>query len=99
MWYYIHNNLRIGPVDENIIHALIRGGTVVRETAVWKEGMQSWSPADATELHALFDSAPPTPPPFFGPAPYATLVSAYSPGSFKVLWLWFAWLVGAGLPL
>jgi len=98
MWYYIHNNQRIGPVDENIIHALIRKGTVVRETAVWKEGMQNWSPAGATELQVRFSSIPPTPPPYAGPTAYAMSV-AYSPGSFRTLWLWFAWLVGAGLPL
>ena len=99
MWYYMHNNQRIGPVDENIIHALIRNGTVDRETAVWKEGMQSWSLAGTTELQTHFGRVPPTPPPYHGPTVRYTSVPAYSPGSFKTLWLWFAWLAALGLPL
>jgi hypothetical protein len=99
MWHYIHNNQRIGPVDENIIRALIRRGTVVRETAVWKEGMQNWSPAGTTELQAQFSSMPPTPPPYYGPTASPMSAPSYSPGSFKALWLWFAWLEGVGLIL
>ena len=99
MWHYIHNNQRIGPVDENIIRALIRKGTVVRETPVWKEGMPNWSPAGTTALQVQFGSVPPTPPPYSGPTAYAVSAQSYSPDSFKALWLWFAWLVGAGLPL
>jgi hypothetical protein len=99
MWYYIHSNQRIGPVDDNIIFSLIRKGTVVRETAVWKDGMQNWSPAGTTTLQLQFNSVPPTPPPYFEPTAYAMSASSYSPTSFKTLWLWFAWLVGAGLPL
>lgn len=99
MWHYIYNNQQIGPVDQNIIRALIRNGTVVRETAVWKEGMQNWSPAGSTELQIQFSSMPPTPPLYSGPTAYSMSAPSYSPGSFKTLWLWFAWLVGVGLPL
>jgi hypothetical protein len=99
MWYYIHNNQRIGPVDENILRALIRNGTVARQTPVWKEGMQEWCQAGMTELQTQFASVPPAPPSYSGLGAYPTAALSYTPDSFKTLWLWFAWLAGLGLPL
>ena len=78
---------------------VIRNGTVGRGTAVWKEGMQSWSVAGTTELQARLARMPPTPPPYHGPTVRCTSVPAYPPSSFKTLWLWFAWLAALGLPL
>jgi len=99
MWYYVRDNQRIGPVDEGTMSSLIQNGTVIRQTPVWKDGMQDWAQAAMTELQSQFQSVPPTLPAYAGLTTYAPYPAYYPPGSFQSLWLWFAWLVGAGLPL
>jgi hypothetical protein len=97
MWYYICNNQQVGPLDDNIIHSLIRKGTIIRNTPVWKEGMPEWCHAGTTELQAQFRSIPPVPPSFSNVRVHSSLVSSYSAQTFRSLWRWFAWLVGAGM--
>lgn len=112
MWYHVQDGQRLGPHSENAVHALIANGSLQPDTLVWKAGMDNWAPASTTELAGLFTvqaaqnqpvptlTASQTPMPIQqdahipqGPA------YTYQPGSFRKLWLWFAWLVGAGIPL
>ncbi len=99
MWYYVRNSQRIGPVDDAAIINLIGNGTIIRQTAVWKEGMADWQEACQTELRDKFSGVPPTPPSFSGLTTYSATSLPYTPQSLKNLWLWFAWLVGVGFPL
>ena len=93
MWYFVRNNKKIGPVTHNELCELIANGTVIRETPVWKQGMQDWVKAGTIELSEHFST-----PPFYGDSPiYSTNLSIYTPDSFRKLWLWFAWSVGIGI--
>lgn len=42
MWYYILNEQQFGPVNEDEFDALILNGTILRQTPVWKQGMDNW---------------------------------------------------------
>ncbi|MCX7009650.1 MAG: DUF4339 domain-containing protein [Kiritimatiellaeota bacterium] len=99
MWYYVQNNQRQGPVDNTAVATLIQSGAITRQTLVWKEGMANWVAADQTELHEHLRSAPPTVQPPMVPAPYGVAVATYTTESMRMLWLWYAWLTGLGLPL
>jgi len=99
MWYYMRNNQRLGPVSGEELRTLIANGTVVGQTLVWNEEMQEWAQAGTTKLAVHFSSAPPSPPSHTSLTTYSMNPTVYEPQSFRKLWLWFAWLVGAGLPL
>jgi hypothetical protein len=99
MWYYVRNNQRIGPVEQNTIEELIQNGTIVRQTLVWKSPMSDWKQAGVTELAEKFSDIAPVPPSSFAITPYSDIRINFPPESLRNLWLWFAWLVGAGLPL
>lgn len=100
MWYYVRNSQRIGPVDQSDIEELIQNGTIVRQTLVWKSPMNDWKQAGVTELADKFTNVAPVPPGAFAAVRlyYDTMIN-FSPESLRKLWLWFAWLSGAGLPL
>jgi len=98
MWYYVRNSQRIGPVDDEKIVSLIQNGTVVRQTLVWKQGMQDWCQADSSELADKFSIVPPTPP--------GTRLTAYNPtqitfepDSLRILWIWYVCLTSIGAVL
>jgi hypothetical protein len=95
MWYYVRNNQRIGPVDDNALATLIQNGTIVRQTLVWKEGMGDWQEADASELAEKFSIVPPTAP-SRGLTTYSPSPITFKPESLRTLWLWYAWLIAAG---
>lgn len=95
MWYYVRNNQRIGPVDENTIISLIQNGTVVRQTLVWKEGMQDWLRADASELTDKFAVVAPVPP-GGSLTTYAPAATLYDPNSLRKLWIWYTCLASFG---
>ena len=88
MWYYLLSGQRVGPVGEDLTRALIKNGTITRQTLVWKDGLLDWTQAGHTELADCF----PATPSYSGP-------TIYPPQSFKTLWLWFVCLIGAGPPL
>jgi hypothetical protein len=96
MWYYVRNSQRIGPVDQNTIEELIQNGTIVRQTLVWKSPMSDWKQAGVTELADKFADIAPVPPSSFAITPYSDNRTNFSPESLRKLWLWFAWLLGAG---
>jgi hypothetical protein len=57
MWYYSVQNQQAGPVDEETIKGLISAKTIESKTLVWKKGMETWLPADATSLAAFLPAA------------------------------------------
>jgi uncharacterized RDD family membrane protein YckC len=69
-WYYVENGRQAGPVPEETLLALIRGGTVRLDTLLWREGMEEWK--------ALQDLSG-TEPPFLG-AVQAALAEAVAEG-------------------
>lgn len=97
MWYYVRNNQRIGPVDENTIISLIQNGTILRETLVWKQGMNDWQRADVSELAGKFSEVPPSPPGYRLTTYVPSSAMNYDPESFHKLWLWFTWLMICGI--
>jgi hypothetical protein len=99
MWYYVRNSQRIGPVDQSAIEELIQNGTIVRQTLVWKSPMNDWKQAGVTELADKFSDIAPIPPSSFAITPYSDIQINFPPESLRKLWLWFAWLLGAGFPL
>lgn len=99
MWYYVRNSQRIGPVEQSVIEELIQNGTIVRQTLVWKSPMSDWKQAGVTELADKFADIAPVPPPTFGGMPYSDIQINFTPDSLRKLWLWFAWLIGAGMLL
>ncbi|MHB9071150.1 MAG: DUF4339 domain-containing protein [Sedimentisphaerales bacterium] len=99
MWYYVRNSQRIGPVEQSVIEDLIQNGTIVRQTLVWKSPMSDWKQAGVTELADKFSDIAPIPPSSFAITSYSDVKINFSPESLRKLWLWFAWLLGAGLPL
>jgi hypothetical protein len=99
MWYYVRNSQRIGPVDESTVATLVQNGTIVRQTPVWREGMADWQQAAQTDLKTQFADVPPARPSYSGLTTYTATHESYTARSFRNLWLWFAWLVGAGFPL
>ena len=57
MWYYIVNNQKLGPIDDNALRQLIATGAVHSGTFVWKDGMADWVPVGSVpELAALVSS-------------------------------------------
>jgi hypothetical protein len=99
MWYYVRNSQRIGPVDQNTIEELIQNGTIVRQTLVWKSPMSDWKQAGVTELADKFSDIAPVPPSSFAITPYSDNCINFTPESLQKLWLWFTWLLCAGIPL
>jgi len=106
-WYYSENGNNIGPLEEAQLIELARSGAVKQETLVWAEGMGTWMELRHTDVARHLPALPPTPLPHPAQMPsvpgnnIAKAASAnwYEPASFRSLWLWYAWLLGAGVPL
>jgi membrane protease subunit (stomatin/prohibitin family) len=63
-WYVAINGEQRGPFDGKTIELEIANGTVKKDTLVWKQGMESWSPASSLpELASFFAQTPPPIPP------------------------------------
>jgi hypothetical protein len=43
-WFYARNDQQLGPVSPSDLQQLAQAGTILPETLVWKEGMESWQP-------------------------------------------------------
>jgi hypothetical protein len=95
MWYYVRNNQRIGPVDDNALAALIQNGTLTRQTLVWKEGMADWQQAGASELTEKFSAVPPSSP-SWGLTTSSGIEIGFKLESLYTLWLWYLWLAIIG---
>jgi hypothetical protein len=58
------NGQQAGPFDLNTLQGHATGGTLKRDSLVWKAGMAQWAKAgDVSELAALFANLPPPLPP------------------------------------
>jgi len=91
MWYYVCDNQRNGPVDEQTIDSLVQNGTVLRQTLVWKEGMKDWQRADETELAQRFALVSPVTAGSELP-PNLPVMPTYTAESLHKLWIWFTCL-------
>jgi membrane protease subunit (stomatin/prohibitin family) len=61
-FYVAVNGKQKGPYDAAKISKMISEGTIVRDSLVWKDGMENWTKAsDVEELSSLFTSVPPIP--------------------------------------
>ena len=67
-WYYVDAGKQAGPVTDEQLDELVRGGKVRGDTLLWRDGMASWEPYTKARPDGL---APPAPaaPPLAGPAP------------------------------
>lgn len=61
-WYCIIGNERKGPCKVDEIALEIRQGNIVRDSLVWKKGMENWIPAGQSPLSYIFRSTVPTMP-------------------------------------
>jgi len=53
-----------GPFDLNALKQMAGQGQINKDTLVWKQGMQQWSPAsDQPDLSNIFGAVPPPLPP------------------------------------
>lgn len=53
-WYFGENGQQIGPLDEAAVRQAIQQGRVTRQTLVWREGMEHWTPfAAVPELSTM----------------------------------------------
>ena len=71
-WYYIGHYGQLGPLAREQVDELVEGGVIVRDTYVWRVGMDAWMPAERVrELADAFRAAQPyaAPPPPPTPAP------------------------------
>lgn len=61
-WYYVSNNIRMGPssIQELIIEA--EKGNISRTSLVWKKGMENWLPAELSPIAYIFHSVMPETP-------------------------------------
>lgn len=58
-WFYDDGGSRIGPITESDIKELLKARKITHGTLVWKTGMESWIPIEATELKSELTVAPP----------------------------------------
>jgi membrane protease subunit (stomatin/prohibitin family) len=58
------NGQQTGPFNMQQLQQLVMNGQLLRNTFVWKQGMQNWEEAaKLLELQSLFGAMPPPPPP------------------------------------
>lgn len=101
-WYFADDARRKqGPCDAEAMRAHFRARRIRRDTLVWREGLEAWTPLDrvASELDldsVVPDSAvpPPLPPP--GPVP-ASMARTAAPKPQRMSGCLIALLVCAGL--
>ncbi|HTE28772.1 MAG TPA: DUF4339 domain-containing protein, partial [Chryseolinea sp.] len=58
------NGQQQGPFSIQSLQQMTQGGSLTRETLVWRQGIPAWIKAsDAPELNGLFGALPPPLPP------------------------------------
>src|SRR5215469_260450 len=59
-WWYVSNNQRNGPIEDEELRRLFVDGTLNSNSLVWKQGMEEWEPArQVGELTSVLSSLPP----------------------------------------
>ena len=85
MWYYSQNNQQLGPISEDQLKAMLRGGVLGGATLVWKEGMSDWTAVADVAVLASVAPLPmqiaPAPQPAANPyaTPQRVAVTTHSP--------------------
>ncbi|WMW80206.1 SPFH domain-containing protein [Undibacterium cyanobacteriorum] len=63
-YFVAHQGAQTGPFDMAGLQAQVAGGTLQRDTLVWKQGMSGWAKAgEQADLAGLFAAVPPPLPP------------------------------------
>jgi hypothetical protein len=63
-WFVGVGGVQQGPYDTAALAGLASGGTLTRETLVWREGMAGWAAAgQVPEVAPVFGAVPPPLPP------------------------------------
>ena len=63
-YFVAHQGAQTGPFDMAALQAQVAGGTLQRDTLVWKQGMSGWAKAvEQADLAGLFAAMPPPLPP------------------------------------
>ncbi len=53
-WFYLHEGRPVGPVGQDAVAAMLRGGSLGPASYVWRDGMADWLPvAEIAELRPL----------------------------------------------
>ena len=53
-WYYVENNDRVGPVDDQQVSTLITEKKLNADSYVWKKGFENWKKvSEVEELNVL----------------------------------------------
>ncbi len=62
-WYYALSGRQVGPHSLEEMQALVRQGTVRRDTLIWASCLNNWQPAgQVAEFSVDWNAAPPLPP-------------------------------------
>lgn len=62
-WFAAVDGKQAGPFDQALFQQKIQRGEILRQTLVWRQGMEGWTPAEqADELSAAFKAMPPSMP-------------------------------------
>jgi membrane protease subunit (stomatin/prohibitin family) len=63
-FYAVLGGRQSGPFDVPALQKHVQSGQLTRQTLVWREGMDKWTPAEQVgELKGMFDNEPPPLPP------------------------------------
>jgi hypothetical protein len=77
-WWYIENDQKQGPIEQDELARLILAGTIEANTPLWKAGMSGWQKlAHIEELKALCAYAPLPPRISTEPPPVSTAFRAF----------------------
>ena len=58
-WFYANDGEQIGPKARVALQSLIMGGTITRDTLLWREGLPGWIAASESEFAASFPAGAP----------------------------------------
>jgi uncharacterized RDD family membrane protein YckC len=61
-WFYVDAGQQAGPVPDEQLDELVRGGKVRADTLVWREGLPNWLPYPQARPEGVQPPAPPPPP-------------------------------------
>lgn len=62
-WFYVDAGQQAGPVPDEQLDELVRGGKVRADTLVWREGLANWQPYSHARPEGIQPPAPVAPPP------------------------------------
>ena len=92
--YLYQNDQQTGPFTGEQIQAMLRAGTITRDTLGWKEGLTTWSPLSGLLPASGMETPLPPPPPKSGSSMLG--VTSFIVGLVTVV-LWAVLFVVAGI--